>query len=67
MKKQAGRVVLQLPSVTIVRLGADVVGSSPAARQFFFICIYIYKQNEEGSIYLSMSKNLRRARASIEP
>ena len=24
-------------SVTIVRLGADVVGSSPAARQFFFM------------------------------
>ena len=23
--------------MTIVRLGADVVGSSPAARQFFFI------------------------------
>ena len=24
-----------------MRLGADVVGSSPAARQFFFIYIYI--------------------------
>ena len=28
--------------MTIVRLGADVVSSSPAARQFFFIYIYIY-------------------------
>ena len=26
--------------MTIVRLGADVVSSSPAARQFFFIYIY---------------------------
>ena len=29
--------VSQLPSVTIVRLGADVVSSSPAARQYFFM------------------------------
>ena len=27
----------QLPSVTIVQLGAGVVGSSPAAGQFFFM------------------------------
>ena len=29
--------------MTIVRLGANVVSSSPAARQFFFIYIYIYE------------------------
>ena len=32
---------MAVPSVMIVRLGADVVGSSPAARQFFFIIIII--------------------------
>ena len=37
--------------MTIVRLGADVVGSSPAARQFFFIYIYIY-------IYIYIEKML---------
>ena len=33
--------------MTIVRLGADVVSSSPAARQFFFIYIYINDKGKE--------------------
>ena len=36
--------------MTIVRLGAIVVSSSPAARQFFFIYIYILIEMREKDI-----------------
>ena len=57
IKKKAGRVVQQLPSVTLVRLGTDVVGSSPAACQFFFI--YIYDKVKEDFKYQKERKILK--------
>ena len=42
--------------MTIVRLGANVVSSSPAARQFFFIYIYICREvRQEYVLHLPMT------------
>ena len=64
--------------MTIVRLGADVVSSSPAAGQFFFIYIYmsavlsifiyiyiyIFRENTLGECRINILKIVRRKRGT---